>query len=119
MSAPSPERLRVALLGGGTVGSHVARLLTEDAADFEARSGVPIELTAVAVRDTAKLRPGIDPALITDDAMAVATSGADIVVEVMGGIEPARSLILAAMAAGSSVEQGAARRGRRLSLCRG
>lgn len=103
MSAPSPERLRVALLGGGTVGSHVARLLTEDAADFEARSGVPIELTAVAVRDTAKPRPGIDPALITDDAMAVATSGADIVVEVMGGIEPARSLILAAMAAGSSV----------------
>jgi homoserine dehydrogenase len=115
MSEPSPESdsrafassapgsLRVALLGGGTVGSHVARLLTEDAADFQARSGVPIELTAVAVRDTAKPRPGIDPALITDDAMAVATSGADIVVEVMGGIEPARSLILAAMAAGSSV----------------
>ncbi len=101
--SPAPERLSVALLGGGTVGSHVARLLTEDAADFEARAGVPLVLTAVAVRDVSKPRPGIDPALITDDAMAVATSGADIVVEVMGGIEPARSLILAAMAAGSSV----------------
>lgn len=103
MSSPSPERLRVALLGGGTVGSQVARLLTVDAADFQARAGVPIELSAVGVRDVHKPRPGIDPALVTDDAMAVATSGADIVVEVMGGIEPARSLILAAMEAGSSV----------------
>lgn len=102
-ASPARSPLSVALLGGGTVGSHVARLLTEDAADFSARIGVPIELTAVAVRDVSKVRPGISPALITDDAMAVATSGADVVVEVMGGIEPARSLILAAMAAGSSV----------------
>jgi homoserine dehydrogenase len=49
------------------------------------------------------VREGVDAGLVTDDAMAVATSGADIVVEVMGGIEPARSLILAAMEHGSSV----------------
>ncbi|MBU6245630.1 MAG: homoserine dehydrogenase [Actinomycetales bacterium] len=93
----------VALLGGGTVGSQVARLLAESAGDLTARVGAPVRLTAVAVRERGKARPGIDPGLVTTDALAVATSGSDIVVEVMGGIEPARSLILAAMQAGSSV----------------
>lgn len=93
----------VALLGGGTVGSQVARLLAESADDLTARVGAPVRLTAVAVRESGKARPGIDPSLVTTDALAVATSGADIVVEVMGGIEPARSFILAAMQAGSSV----------------
>jgi homoserine dehydrogenase len=102
-ASPAPAALRVALLGGGTVGTEVARLLTQDSSDFSARVGVPVELSAVAVRDLSKPRPGIPKDLLTDDALAVATSGADIVVEVMGGIEPARSLILAAMAAGSSV----------------
>lgn len=102
-ASPTPTSLRVALLGGGTVGTEVARLLTQDSSDFSARVGVPVELSAVAVRDLSKPRPGIPQDLLTDDALAVATSGADIVVEVMGGIEPARSLILAAMAAGSSV----------------
>ncbi len=102
-ASPAPASLRVALLGGGTVGTEVARLLTQDSADFSARVGVPVELSAVAVRDLSKPRPGISKDLLTDDSLAVATSGADIVVEVMGGIEPARSLILAAMAAGSSV----------------
>ncbi|MFM8352221.1 MAG: homoserine dehydrogenase, partial [Actinomycetales bacterium] len=97
-----PE-ITVALLGAGTVGAQVARLLTASATDLQARVGAPLRLTAVAVRDTNVVREGVDPALVTDDAMAVATSGADIVVEVMGGIEPARSLILAAMEQGSSV----------------
>ncbi len=95
--------LTVALLGGGTVGGQVARLLVENARDLEERIGAPVQLTAVLVRDTARVRPGIPAALVTDDADAVAGSGADIVVEVMGGLEPARSLILRAMAAGSSV----------------
>lgn len=95
--------LTVALLGGGTVGAQVARLLVENARDLEERIGAPVELTAVLVRDTARERPGIPEGLVTDDAAAVAGSGADIVVEVIGGIEPARTLILAAMAAGSSV----------------
>jgi homoserine dehydrogenase len=95
--------LSVALLGGGTVGASVARLLHESARDLEERVGAPMVLTAVAVRDAARPRPGVPSHLLTDDTEAVATSGADIVVELMGGIEPARSLILAAMAAGSSV----------------
>ena len=101
---PSNDRsLTVALLGGGTVGAAVARLLIDNARDLEERVGAPVVLSAVAVRDVAKARAGIPPELITADAEAVATSGADIVVEVMGGIEPARSLILSAMESGSSV----------------
>ena len=99
----APRELTVALLGGGTVGSQVARLLRESADDLAARAGATLRLVGVGVRDAAKTREGIDPELLTDDLEALASSGADVVVEVMGGIEPARSLILAAMAAGSSV----------------
>ncbi len=97
------EEVTVALLGGGTVGTSVVELLTEHAEDFRERIGAPVRLTAVAVRDASKARPGIPSELITDDAVAVASSGVDIVVELMGGIETARECILAAMAAGSSV----------------
>ena len=100
----NPDRvITVALIGGGTVGTQVARLLTETATDLRSRVGASVQLTGVAVRDLGKARPGIDPALLTDDSMALARSGADIVVEVMGGIDEARALILAAMEAGSSV----------------
>jgi len=99
----STRPLTVALLGGGTVGAQVARLLVENARDLEERIGAPVELAAVLVRDLDRPRDDVPAELLTDDAAAVAGSGADIVVEVMGGIEPARSLILQAMAAGSSV----------------
>ncbi len=102
-SAAQARPLTVALLGGGTVGASVARLLVENAHDLEERAGAPVRLVAVAVRDLSKDRPGIPTEVLTDDAEAVAASGADIVVELIGGIEPARSLILSAMAAGSSV----------------
>ena len=97
------ETITIALLGGGTVGAEVARMLLENADDLEARIGAPIKLSGVAVRDVRKIRPGIPADLITADAAALASSGADIVVELMGGIEPARTLILAAMAAKSSI----------------
>ena len=104
LTPANPDRvITVALIGGGTVGTQVARLLTETADDLRARVGAPVRLTGVAVRNLGRDRPGIDPALLTDDSMALASSGADIVVEVMGGIENARALILAAMEAGSSV----------------
>ena len=98
------ETLKVALLGGGTVGSQVARLLTENADDFAARAGAGLELVGVAVRDVTKSRPGIDDSLLTDDPMALVTRpDVDLVIEVMGGIEPTRELLLAAMANGASV----------------
>jgi len=99
MSAP----ITVALLGGGTVGSQVARLIHEHSDDLAARIGAPLELVGVAVRDPSRQREGIPADLITADAAALVARGSDIVVEVMGGIEPARTLILEAMAAGSSV----------------
>ncbi len=103
MTDAGAPALTVALLGGGTVGSQVARLLHESADDLAARAGAPLELVGVAVRDTSRARDGIDPALITGDAEALARSGADVVVELLGGIEPARTLVLAAMESGSSV----------------
>ena len=104
MTPVNPDRVvTVVLIGGGTVGTQVARLLTETANDLRSRVGASVQLTGVAVRDLGKARPGIDPTLLTDDSMALARSGADIVVEVMGGIDEARALILAAMEAGSSV----------------
>ena len=83
MSSAGPGRpLTVALLGGGTVGASVARLLLENARDLEERVGAPVVLTAVAVRDTAKPRPGVPAELVTgdaDDAVARAVAvGADL-----------------------------------------
>ena len=96
--------MRVALLGGGTVGSQVARLLTDSADDLRARVGAPLELVAVAVRDTSKSRPGIPDDLLTDDPYAVVDrDDIDIVVEVMGGIDPTRDLLNRALSNGASV----------------
>src|SRR3984885_15432660 len=107
----SPERrmstdktLRIALLGCGSVGSQVARLLREQAADLPPRVGARLELAGIAVRRQSHPRPGIDPALLTSDPLSLVTRpDVDIVVEVIGGIEPARSLLLAALKAGKSV----------------
>jgi homoserine dehydrogenase len=96
--------LRIALLGCGTVGSEVVRLLREQAADLTARIGAPLELAGIAVRRLDRPRPGIDPELLTTDAIGLVTrEDVDIVIEVIGGIEPARSLILAAMKNGKAV----------------
>lgn len=95
--------ITVALLGGGTVGSAVAQLLTDSSGDLAKRVGRPLTLTGVAVRDASVKRDGIPSDLITTDSAALAASGVDIVIEVIGGIEPAKSLIEAAIAAGSSV----------------
>ena len=101
MSSPRP--IRLALLGCGVVGTAVARLLHEQSAELAARVGAPLELAGIAVRRPNR-HPGIDPALLTTDAAAlVARDDVDIVVEVIGGIEPARSLLLSALKSGKSV----------------
>ncbi len=96
--------MRVALIGAGVVGSSVAQLLTEHSDDLAARVGRPLELVGIGVRRAGRARsvPGVDPALFTTDATELVTR-ADILIEVIGGIEPARSLILRAMAHGASV----------------
>ncbi len=96
--------LKVALLGCGVVGSEVARIMTTHADDLAARIGAPVELAGVAVRRPDKVREGIDPALVTTDATALVKRGdIDVVVEVIGGIEPARTLITTAFEHGASV----------------
>jgi homoserine dehydrogenase len=98
------QPLRVALLGAGVVGSQVVRLLKSQSADLSARVGAPFELVGIGVRRPGIDRPGIDASLVTTDLESlVARPDVDLVVEVMGGIEPARTLLLAAMAAGHSV----------------
>ncbi|MBC7639304.1 MAG: homoserine dehydrogenase [Rhodoferax sp.] len=96
--------LRVALLGCGVVGTEVARLLLRDADELAARSGARLEVVGIAVRRVGRDRSGsgVDPALFTTDAADLVTR-ADVVIEVIGGIEPARTLILAAMRHGASV----------------
>ncbi|MFG2619467.1 homoserine dehydrogenase [Streptomyces sp. NPDC048507] len=96
--------LKVALLGCGVVGSEVARIMTTHADDLAARIGAPVELAGVAVRRPSKVREGIDPALVTTDATALLKRGdIDVAIEVIGGIEPARTLITTAFENGISV----------------
>ncbi|MFF7871780.1 homoserine dehydrogenase [Streptomyces qaidamensis] len=96
--------LKVALLGCGVVGSEVARIMTTHADDLTARIGAPVELAGVAVRRPDRVREGIAPELVTTDATALVKRGdIDVVVEVIGGIEPARSLITTAFEHGASV----------------
>ena len=97
--------VKVAVLGCGSVGSQVVRLLQEQAGDLEARIGEPVELVGVAVRRLdAPREVEVPKGLLTTDAAALVARGdVDVVVEVIGGIEPARSLILAALENGASV----------------
>ncbi len=100
----STSPLRVALLGAGVVGTQVARLLTSQADELAARVGRRLEVVGVAVRRTGRDRQatGVDERLFTTDAAELVTR-ADVVIEVIGGIEPARTLVLSAMEHGASV----------------
>jgi len=97
--------MRIALLGCGTVGAEVVRLLDSSGDDLAARVGEPLELAGIAVRRIGRARDlPVDDDLFTTDAGAlVARDDVDLVVEVIGGIEPARTLILSALRAGKSV----------------
>ena len=97
--------LKVALLGCGAVGSQVYRLITEQAADLKARAGARLDIVGVAVRDPGRARDvPVSAELLTTDGMGLVTRpDVDIVIELIGGIEPARSLLLAALSAGKSV----------------
>lgn len=100
------EKIKVALLGAGNVGSQAARILVEDNAVLEKRIGAPVELIGIAVRDTNASRHwNADPSLYTTDADAL-IDAADVVIELTGGIEPARTRILRALKAGKSVVSG-------------
>jgi homoserine dehydrogenase len=89
--------VRIGMLGCGVVGSEVARLLLADTEELSTRAGVKIELARIAVR-TIKDYPGINPALFTTDPFSIVNDPEiDLIVEVMGGIEPAYELALLAI----------------------
>ena len=99
--------LKVALVGAGTVGSEVARLLLTQREEFARRAGREIELAGVAVRNVSKERPGIPSELLTDDTMGlVSRKDIDIVVELMGGVDETKGLIMKAIETGKSVVTG-------------
>ncbi|AIC92438.1 homoserine dehydrogenase [Bifidobacterium coryneforme] len=99
----SDKPIRIALLGAGTVGSQTARLLVEECDDLARRVGRPLELVGIAVLDPSKVTADwIDRSLLTTDSEGLVTR-ADIVIELIGGIEPARTLLLKAIESGASV----------------
>ena len=97
--------LRIGVLGCGNVGSAFVELVTERSKEIEARTGIQLEVVRVAVRNLSRNRDiELDPALLTNDAATVVSDpDVDLVVEVIGGIEPARELIVAALTAGKPV----------------
>jgi homoserine dehydrogenase len=95
--------VRVGVLGAGVVGSQVVRLLVEQADELTARVGAKLELAAVAVRRPSR-HPEIPAGLLTTDAAAVvADPDIDVVVEVIGGIDPTKDLLLTALRRGAGV----------------
>ena len=97
--------VKIGLLGCGSVGGALVELLAKRRAAISATTGIDLELAAVAVRSTSKERSAeLDTALLTTDAESVVNDPSiEIVVEVIGGIEPARTLIQAALKSGKAV----------------
>jgi len=98
------KTLKVGMLGCGNVGSQIARLLVANKVDLASRSGAQLELVKVAVKDIKAKRDGIATSLLTDDPYSVVNDPeVDLIIEVIGGISPAKELILAAFKNGKSV----------------
>lgn len=100
--------MRVGLLGYGNVGAAFTKLIDSQAEAIALRTGLEIRVTRIAVRDVGKQRPGSAVAdsgvrLSGDASAVVCDPEVDVVVELVGGIEPARSLVLAALSAGKPV----------------
>ena len=98
----SQKTLRVGMLGCGVVGGEVARLIIANQKDLTARSGAHLDLVKIGVRNLA--RPNVAKDLLTTDLESIVKDkNIDLIIEVIGGIEPARTLILEALANGKSV----------------
>jgi homoserine dehydrogenase len=97
--------VRIGILGGGVVGGALAHRLLADRAEIAARTGLDLELRSLAVRDLSKPRRFTFPeGTLTDDPASVVNDpSVDLVVELMGGLEPAEQLILMALQAGKPV----------------
>lgn len=98
------KKVKVALLGVGTVGTGVYKLIHRRAEVMEKTIGAELELVKILVHNLEKKRVGIDESLLTDNwGEILDDDGIQIVIEVMGGIEPAKTMILEALRAGKHV----------------
>ena len=97
------RKLKIGLLGCGTVGGGLVELVGKNSSLIRQRAGVELSITKILVRDPLKDRPGVERALLTTQPEKVLENGCDMVVELVGGIEPARTLIQRALARGKHV----------------
>lgn len=98
------KTVTIGLLGFGTVGAGVVRVLKENAYDIRQKVGAPVQIKTVLVRDKHKARPYMENLHLTDDFEEILQDdGIDIIVELMGGLHPAQEYMLAAMKAGKHV----------------
>ena len=93
---------RIALLGCGTIGREVARMITESKDRIQPTAGIRLELISVLIRDSARRRD-VDRSLLTTDFQRVLDHNPDMVIEALGGVEPAASYVHAALERGISV----------------
>src|SRR5689334_6523528 len=94
----SSRKLKIGLLGCGTVGRGFVELIDRSSTLIKQRTGAELTITKILVRDLDKERPGVDRALLTTEPAKVLENGCDMVVELVGGIEPARSFIQKSLA---------------------
>ncbi|MGA0068532.1 MAG: homoserine dehydrogenase [Miltoncostaeaceae bacterium] len=96
--------IRIGMLGCGTVGQGVLRILHETAGTIERATGHRIEVVKVLVRDLQADRPGVDPSVLTTDPEEIlGVDSIDIIIEVMGGVDPTHDWLLRALGHGTSV----------------
>jgi homoserine dehydrogenase len=91
------RQYKLGLLGCGTVGRGLVDLVTRNRVLIRERSGVDLSFTRILVRDLSKPRPGVDQTLLTNQPDRVINNGCDMVVELVGGLEPARTFIRRAL----------------------
>ena len=95
--------LRVGLLGFGTVGEGTYRMLIENAEEILTKVGVPFEVSRIGIRDTAKAR-SVPEAMLTTDLRSICTDpNIDVVIELIGGLDPAAELVELALDSGKHV----------------
>ncbi len=97
------RKLKIGLLGCGNVGRGLVELVGRNEALIRQRSGVELCITKILVRDLDKDRQGVDHSLLTTEPDKVLNNGCDLVVELVGGIEPARSFIERSLTRGKHV----------------
>ena len=99
-----PDKIKIGLLGLGTVGSGVYKLIEKQKEEFCKKAGADVEIVKILVHNMEKKREGVDPSLLTDNWRDIIDNDEiQLVIEVMGGIEPARTMILDALNAGKNV----------------